>query len=553
MAFVLGARENGASTGDPPSAHLRPARCITRALVLVHNKEVLDGWVRLAETLPWVAGRGLSFGVLTSNLQGTVAERREREPDAQIGYIAADEPSVLEALAGGADEAAVVAPYDAAELAAFVDRLGLRARLRAESRRLQEAFAHSERLTALGTLVAGVGHEINNPLAAVILSIEAARRRMLPALEAARAIAVATRAGAPIPANAVATLTGDGWPAPGGREATAVFDEIEAAADAIASIVRDLRTFARSDTDEPPERVEVDELIEHAIRLSGREALRRGVLERDYEPNLPPLVVPRGRVTQVIMNVLINALHAIEEVDSPTHRVRISVRADDDFVAITVTDTGPGIPPESLERIFDPFYTTKRQGLGTGLGLSISRAILRRLGGELSVESVYGEGATFLCFLPIPSPAVLGTTTKQAATATATANGEMAAPRSILVVDDDERILRSYARLLGTRHRVMVAYDGREAIDMIRSGSSPDVVLVALDVPDEEGRELLVWLEAERPDLACRTILVTSGGTHAEGAEFLRSYRGLVVAKPARGRDLLAAIDRVAGAASVAT
>jgi signal transduction histidine kinase/ActR/RegA family two-component response regulator len=519
-------------------------RCRTRALILVHSQEVHDGWVRLAETLPWVRGRGLAFGVLTGELQATVAARREREPHAPIGYIAGDQSSVLEALAGGADEAAVVTPYDAAQLAAFVDRLELRARLRAESQRTQEAFAHSERLMALGTLVAGVGHEINNPLSAVILSIEVARRRMLPALEAARAIAAAADAGAPPPPHAVATLAKHAAADQGLRGAAGIFDDMGAAADAIASIVRDLRTFARSDQDEPSERVEVDELIEHAIRLSGREASRRGVLERDYAPNLPQLVVPRGRVTQVIMNVFINAFHAIAEVDNPKHRVRISARADDEFVAITVSDTGPGIPPESLERIFDPFFTTKRQGLGTGLGLSISRAILRRLGGELSVESVYGEGATFLCFLPIPSPELLTKTSRSPTMSTS--NGESTPARSILVVDDDERVLRSYARLLGARHRIMVAYDGLEAIDMIRSGSSPDVLVVELELPGEQSRKLLAWLASDRPDLARRTILATSGASDADGAEFLRDYRGTVVLKPVHGRELLAAIDAVA-------
>jgi signal transduction histidine kinase len=501
-----------------------------------------------------MARRALEFAVATGNPQAMVAERREREPDAPIGYIAADEGSVLEALMGGADEAAVVAPYDAAQLAAFVERLDLRARLRAESRRVQEAYAHSERLMALGTLVAGVGHEINNPLSAVMLSIEVARRRMLPALDAALAIAVAHQGGLPLPSHAVATLTKLAWTEHGGRGAAGVFDEMNAAAEAIASIVRDLRTFARSDQNEPPERVEVDELIEHAIRLSGREASRRGVLERDYAPNLPPLVVPRARVTQVIMNVFINAFQAISEVERPKHRVRISARADADFVAITVSDTGPGIPPEALERIFDPFFTTKRQGLGTGLGLSISRAILRRVGGELSVESVYGEGATFVCFLPIPSHEVLEKTTRRS---TPTPPHDDSTPtRSILVVDDDERVLRSYARLLGAQHRIMVAYEGREAIDMIRSGSSPDVLVVELDLPGQEGRELLSWLEAERPDLARRTILATSGGTNESTAEFLRGYRGPVVLKPVHGGDLLAAIEAVAGApvpASLAT
>jgi CheY-like chemotaxis protein len=410
---------------------------------------------------------------------------------------------------------------------------------------MQENFAHTERLTALGTLVAGVGHEINNPLSAVILSVEVARRYMLPSLEAAREIARAAEAGAPIPLTSIAALRKHEWPDRDGRGAAAIFDEMGAAADAIASIVRDLRTFARSDRDEPPGRVEVPELIEHAIRLSGREASRRGVLERDYAPNLPALVVPRGRVTQVIMNVFINAFHAIAEVDRPSHRVRISARADAEFVAIAVSDTGPGIPPESLERIFDPFFTTKSQALGTGLGLSISREILRRLGGELSVESVFGEGATFLCFLPIPSPEALRDSWKE--TEVFESNERTLATTSVLVVDDDERVLRSYARLLGSEHRLMIAYDGREAIDMLQSGSTPDVLVIELDLPGEDGRDLLAWLEANRPDLARRAILATSGGSGSNYDEFLRTYPGIVVYKPVRGAELLAAIVAVVG------
>ena len=500
--------------------------------------------VRLAESLPWVRGRGLTFGVLRGDVSAGVAEERERSAKAAIGFLAADEPSVLAALAAGADEAAVLTTCDAASLAAFVDRLELRARLRVESTRLQETFAHAERLTALGTLVAGVGHEINNPLSAVMLSIEVARRRLLPTLEAACRLARAAEAGAPMPPDALASLKEHSWFDRNGRGAAAIFDEMGNASDAIASIVRDLRTFARSDRDEPPERIEVPELIEHAIRLSGREASRRGVVERDYAPDLPALLVPRGRVTQVIMNVFVNALHAIAEVDRPVHRIRISARADDEFVAITVSDTGPGIPPDALERIFDPFFTTKRQALGTGLGLSISRAILRRLGGELSVESVFGEGATFVCFLPLPSPEAIRDSWER--TASPPSGLSSAAVTSVLVVEDDERVLRSYARLLGNPYRLMIACDGSEAIDMLESGSTPDVVLMELDLPGADGRELLSWLEAHRPELARCVVLSTSGGSASSYEDFLRTYPGAVVHKPVRGEALLAAIESTA-------
>ncbi len=523
-------------------------RCSTGPLVLVPTQAALDRWVRFARSLPWVRGRRLVFEVLGGEARARIAERREREPEAPIGLLAEDEPTVLAALAAGADEASVVPMDDAALFAAFVDRLELRARLRTDTRRLHEAFAHAERLTALGTLIAGVGHEINNPLSVVILSVEAARRYLLPSLEAASQVARATRSGEPLPAGAIATLGKEAWTDADGRGPAAILDEIASAADAIASVVRDLRIFARSDRDEPGERVDVRELIDHAIRLSGREASRRGVLERDYADDLPALVVPRARVTQVIMNVFVNALHAIDEIERPSHRIRISARADEDFVAIAVTDTGPGIAPDALERIFDPFFTTKRQALGTGLGLSISREILRRLGGELSVESVFGEGATFLCFLPISSAEALERAGR--ATAPDSASAPASAPAtdsaSVLVVDDDERVLRSYARLLGQDHRLMVAYDGQEAMELIESGSAPDVLVVEVDLPGSNGREFVGWLQAEHPALARRTILATSGGSRASFQEFLHAYSGIIVHKPLRGPELLAAIEAVA-------
>jgi C4-dicarboxylate-specific signal transduction histidine kinase len=290
----------------------------------------------------------------------------------------------------------------AAELASLVDRAETRARLRAENRRLQASFAHSEKLVALGTLVAGVGHEINNPLSAVMLSVEVAQRRVLPLLSVAMELGRAQRNGEPIE-ELLARLNKLTQPERASRDALRVFEDIGSAADAIASIVRDLRVFARTDQEELPEPIEVEQLVDHAIRLVGREILQRGMIERDYAPDLPKLVIPRNRVTQVLVNVLVNAAHAIREVERPVHHVKITARADDDFLAIAISDTGPGIAPESLSRIFDPFFTTKRQELGTGLGLAISRSILRRMGGDLLVESVYGDGATFVCFLPTAS------------------------------------------------------------------------------------------------------------------------------------------------------
>ena len=350
----------------------------TGSLILVQRPELLAELSELTSSLPWGPGRGLSFHHAEGDLPQAINTWRSRDGSLPLGFIASDESSVLLALSSGVDEAAVI-PAEAAALAAFVDRLELRARLRADTQRLHERFAHAEKLTALGTLVAGVGHEINNPLSAMLLSIEAARRLVLPQLEAANEIAGALREGRAIQEPELCRLQALILSERSGRDASRLFEDINCAADAIASIVRDLRIFARADNEEPSELVEIEDLIDHAIRLVGREVFQHGLLERDFRAGLPKLVLPRNRVTQVIMNVLINASHAIREVERPVHRVRVSTRSDEDFVAIAISDTGPGISPDHLGRIFDPFFTTRRNELGTGLGLAISRSILRRM------------------------------------------------------------------------------------------------------------------------------------------------------------------------------
>jgi CheY-like chemotaxis protein len=245
------------------------------------------------------------------------------------------------------------------------------------------------------------------------------------------------------------------------------------------------------------------------------------------------------------MNVLINATHAIAELDRPDHRVRVSVRVDEEFMAIAVSDTGPGIAIESLERIFDPFFTTKREGLGTGLGLSISRSILRKLGGDLSVESVHGEGATFICFLPLPTRDMIREAFRTRGGASFTVPRAMGA--TVLVVDDDPRMLRSYARLLNAEHRIVIAHDGRDAIDMLESGSVANLAVVELDLPGNDGPELLTWLAENRPELARHTLLVTSADSEPNYTDFLRTHHGPVLRKPVRGESLLAAVAAMLG------
>jgi signal transduction histidine kinase/CheY-like chemotaxis protein len=514
-----------------------------RTLILVDSAEARDELSRLARTLPAANSRDARIEVVSGELEQAISTCREREGDAPLGFLAPDEPSVLAALSAGADESIVLEKPDTASLTAFIDRLELRARLRVEAQRWHVQSAHAEKLAALGTLVAGVGHEINNPLSAVILCLDALRGHLLPALAGASELVEYVEAGRPAPPELLAKVRRGVRTGNGRQDSASIVDDMSEAANAIASIVRDLRVFARTDDDEPPELVNVCELVDHVLRLLGRDLFKHGVLERDYASDLPLLVIPPNRVTQVVMNLLINATHAISEVTRSMHHVRVSVRADDDFLAIAVSDTGPGIPPASLERIFDPFFTTKRQDVGTGLGLSISRSILRKLGGDISVESVHGEGATFICLLPLPTQELMRGAPGRYRTGTFSVLSSRSS--TVMVVDDDPRMLRSYARLLNAEHRIVIAHDGRDAIEALESGSRPDVAVIEIDLPGNDGLELLEWIDEKRPQLARRVLIVTSADGDPRYADFLESHQSVVLKKPVSGEALLHAVGQL--------
>jgi CheY-like chemotaxis protein len=324
-------------------------------------------------------------------------------------------------------------------------------------------------------------------------------------------------------------------------EGRQLLEEMLVASSAIGSVVKDLRVFARADGDrEEAQMLDANEVVDQALRLVGREIGMVAHIERDYARALPRVVVPHGRLTQVLVNILINAAHAINDVQREVHRVRVSTRADTEYVAISISDTGPGIASEALSHIFDPFFTTKRSGLGTGLGLSISRSIMRDLGGDLIVESVHGSGATFIALLPLPDHATMRKAYLQ--NRDAAVRRPLSKRHTVLVVDDDERILKAYARMLASSCDVIMASDGQEAIDLLSSGSTPDAVVTELSLPDVDGRALFEWLRRERPALAARTVFVTSEATRERYRVFLADALNGTLTKPVSANELWAAL-----------
>jgi signal transduction histidine kinase len=242
---------------------------------------------------------------------------------------------------------------------------------------LQEQLLATDRMVAMGTLAAGVAHEINNPLAYVILN------RDLLATEWVGEVASG-------PISQVARRL-------------AVMEE---GLERVRAIVADLNTYAKPETDADSNLcAHLSDVLQSAIAIAGNTIRNRAVLHQEIDPNA--MVQGNGRrLEQVFLNMLVNAAQSIPEGDSSNQRIGIITRIGSDTAIIEISDTGQGIPSEHLDRVFDPFYTTKPAGEGTGLGLAISQSIVAISGGSLSIASTVGEGTTVTTRLPLVSSQV---------------------------------------------------------------------------------------------------------------------------------------------------
>lgn len=236
-------------------------------------------------------------------------------------------------------------------------------RLQEEHDQARTQLVLADRMASMGMMAASVGHEINNPLMAISTVLDVLAQQV-PTPEAARLV-----------------------------------DEARDAVQRVKAIARDLRTFAREQSAREP--LDVRVLLDSAIRIADFRLRSRAVVVREYG-EVPLVTGNETRLGQVFLNLLVNAAEAIPAGDATGHRVTVATRTAPDGRAIAeVRDTGIGIAPLALRRLFNPFYTTKPDG--TGLGLAISREIVEELGGEILVESTPGKGSVFRVCLP-PSP-----------------------------------------------------------------------------------------------------------------------------------------------------
>ncbi|MEZ4364230.1 MAG: ATP-binding protein [Kofleriaceae bacterium] len=364
-----------------------------------------------------------------------------------------------------------------------------------EKQRMSSQIALLDRLAAMGTLSAGIAHEINNPLTYILGNAEFVRDSLAPHDEAL-----------------VETV-----------------QEIVDGARRIAAIVRDLKMFSQADTGVEARAVTVESSISLAVKMTASFVRRRALVK--VESTTSRLIeVVESRVVQVLINLMMNAAQAIPDGRADA-TILIRARDEGEGVAIEVIDDGVGMPPEVRSRAFDPFFTTKPM-VGTGLGLSICHGLVTAMRGKIELDSSAGAGTTVRIWFP-------GAQER----AREVAGGVAGAPRRasadaqplrlrVLAIDDEPLLLRSIQRIL-PEHEVVTCGGYVEAIErLLRQRERYDVILCDLMMPDGNGVELHRELSTQRPELADRMVFITGGALAQRSQDFLRDTDNPCLMKP---------------------
>jgi signal transduction histidine kinase/CheY-like chemotaxis protein len=366
----------------------------------------------------------------------------------------------------------------------------------------REALYQSEKMAMFGSLLAGVAHELNNPLSTVIGQTVLLQQTVAD-------------------------------PAVLGRG-----ERIRNAAERCARIVRTFLAMARQRHAEPKP-VEINKIIETAVELLAYQLRSANIrVELDLAEDLPMAMADADQIHQVLMNLIINARQALLTTAKPG-LIRIETHLDSCTrqIEISVTDNGPGVPPELRKRIFDPFFTTKPTGEGTGIGLSLCSSIMRAHGGCIDASDAPGGGAMFTILLPlgIRSPSVQDET------------DSVGAPVGlrILIVDDEAEVVDTLSEILRSKgHEIDIAADGQQALERALSVSY-DMILSDMRMPLLDGPGFYQTLHRDRPDMLDRFAFITGDTLSPEIRSFLNRTGAPCLEKPFLPEDVLRLLSQV--------
>ena len=364
-----------------------------------------------------------------------------------------------------------------------------------------------DRLAAIGTLAAGIGHEINNPMTFVLGNLELAQEQLGE-----------MGAGARVSSEQL-------------EELHVAVESALAGAGRVTEIVQDFRTFTRQERHQGHV-IDVLETVRFAIKMAAHHTRHRARVVEDLRP-VRKIEGDATRLGQVFLNLLVNAAHAIGEGAVQDNQIVVTARDDGDHVVVSVADSGTGVAPEVLERIFEPFYTTKLPGEGMGLGLAIALETVMAHGGTMDVDSALGEGTTFHVRLPVAAIAA----------AAATDDEEEGTPPElpdlgtgggrVLVIDDEPRVGDLVRSALVPRYEVDATDDPVAALELLSAAAQPyDLVLCDLLMPSLSGMQLYETIATSRPEVAHRIVFITAGGSTPDSQAFARARGDRLLYKP---------------------
>ncbi len=409
-----------------------------------------------------------------------------------------------------------------------------------EKHRIMSQLAQRDRLASMGLLAASVAHEVNNPITYVLLNLERLSKEM------------------PAVGNVLGALRDELGAALGEEQADAIFRQTGASrllgsaeglvahvttavegARQVGRIARDLTAFARVDDDERAG-VDVNVLLDKVADVAANELRFRAHVVREYGA-LPAVVANESRLSQVFLNLILNAAHAIDEGAPDRNCVCIATSQEGREVRVSVSDTGRGIAPENLPRLFEPFFTTKARGLGSGLGLSICRDIVQSHGGRIEVQSTPEKGSRFTVYLPIGVGAEGSGQPPPSVQVRAVISNER--PR-ILVIDDERTLRATLETLLEDRYEVVLAESGEVAFRILEQDRQFDAILCDLMMPETSGMQVHAWVQREIPSLLVRMVFMTGGAFTRNASEFLEQIQNRHIDKPFEVHELVDVLDR---------
>jgi signal transduction histidine kinase len=429
---------------------------------------------------------------------------------------------VLVISADGSPQAAAISadgylrkPFDSEEAIAAVERV-----LSESERRRAARHDETERLAALGRVAANVGHEINNPLTFVKLNLEHSLAELRTSLGLVDAVAERRPPDVELEELKAHILS-----------VTDMLQQCEAGSERIRGTVTNLQRLSEAPVGHRG-RVDIRTLIEEAASIASNQIRHRARLTKNLGQDVP-VVGDRVALGQVFRNLLVNAAESISEGHAERNEIRVTTRVDVGAngaeLVVEIRDSGAGIAPELVSRVFEPYFTTKPLGEGTGLGLSISRQTIKDHGGRLTVESELGVGTVFRVVLPV-LPVAGSTAPLDSAALPISA----APPRRtrVLVIDDEPFIGRVIRGALKSEHDVVTVQRASEALARLEQGETFDLVLCDVVMPDLSGPEFYAKVAARWPQLAARLVFMTGGAFTPGTVAFMKNVPTAVLSKP---------------------